>query len=220
MTANVMLKDYENLQSRDTETTNTIQNTISTISKEPVLYAPKENAEFKTDYDRVLHLTLISLRTHSTSEFKSHEYLNLNDVDSIKNALRNYCNNNERIAEFKKELIDDLTKFQDKINTKHIERIDALTKQKENIENQIKLLEKEQIKLNLQKMPKFFWSNSNRPLKECEAKIAALKGQSQQCTNKIGILKQEGPTANEKDILIHQMLLKEKYNQKIKLLVY
>lgn len=189
MSANAMLNDYRTLQLQDEEITN-----------------------IKMDHEKILNLTTISLKMYSTSYYKESAFLELSDIDQIKSALTNYLNKDEKIAEFKNELIGDLTDFQKKINTNHVQKLFALAKQKQEIEKQIKALDAEKRKL-MSKLPKFFWSY-DKTIKEYDNKIAALNVQVQKCVQKISSLEQARPSANEKDILLYQMSLKEKYTQK------
>ena len=51
------------------------------------------------------------------------------DLDQIKSALSNYANKNESIKAFKKELIEDLTNFQNQIKVTQVQRLEELKKQ-------------------------------------------------------------------------------------------
>ncbi|MDD3436966.1 MAG: hypothetical protein PHC64_07440 [Candidatus Gastranaerophilales bacterium] len=62
----------------------------------------------------------------------------------------------------------------------------------------------------MDKLTRILWPYDGKT-KQYDSQITKCKLQIQQCEQKIATLQESRPTANEKDILIYQMHLKEKY---------
>lgn len=193
-------------QALDNFSTNQINleavNFISTISQ--------ENDEFKTEYEKLLKLTSMSVKMYATSYYKSFTSLEPLEIEQIKTALANYKNDNKRINEFKSELIEDLTKFQHQIKINQVQKLNELRKQRQLMERQLRIFSVEKHKLIMDRLLKIAWPYDEKT-KEYDRKISTLEKQLERNEQKIINLKTMRPMANEKDILIYQMHLKEKF---------
>lgn len=177
-------------------------NYISTVTK--------ENDELKAEYEKLLKLTTMSVKMHSTSYYKTFTALEPIEIEQIKNALENYKNDNAKINEFKAELIEDLTNFQQQIKSNQIQKLNELRKQRQLMERQLRIFSVEKHKLIMDRLSKIAWPYDEKT-KDYDRKIAQLEAQLEQNAQKIIDLKSMRPMANEKEILIYQMHLKEKF---------
>lgn len=193
-------------QALDNFSTNQINleavNFISTVTK--------ENADLKAEYEKLLKLTTMSVKMHSTSYYKAFTSLEPMDIEQIKKALENYKNENPKINEYKAELIADLTNFQQQIKSNQIQKLNELRKQRQLMERQLRIFSVEKHKLIMDRLSKIAWPYDEKT-KDYDRKIAQLEAQLGQNEQKIISLKAMRPMANEKEILIYQMHLKEKF---------
>lgn len=180
---------------------------VSFISK-----VSQENDELKTEYEKLLKLTSMSVKMYSTSHYKSFTALEPFEIEQIKKALDNYKNDNARINEFKAELIEDLTNFQHQIKTSQVQKLNELRKQRQLMERQLRIFSVEKHKLIMDRLSKVAWPYDEKT-KDYDKKIATLESQLEQNEQKIISLKQMRPMANEKEILLYQMHLKEKFSK-------
>lgn len=217
MTANTTLNEYMTLNLKNLEDDSTIKNAINTIQKEFLNYYPKmpkiQEEDITVDYNKILNSIVLSVKKFAYSAYKDETYLESKDIDQIKSSLNNYMNHNDKIKEFKKELTNDLNEFQNQIRFNYNKKLMELEKQRRFYEKQIRVFEFEKNKLIMDRLAKIVWPYDEKT-KEYENKIAKLQAQLQQCIHKIGRLEQAQPSANEKDILIYQMHLREKYSKK------
>lgn len=213
MAANTTLNEYIKLH--DNEGDRTIKNATNAIKNGFVSYCSKVNEEQASDdCEKILNLTALSIKTFANSCYKSSAYLEPSDIEQIKNSLNNYSNNPERINEFKQELVNDLTDFQKQIKARHFERIAEMTKEKQFCDKQIRVLDFEKSKLIMDRLSKIVWPYDEKT-QAYDNKIAQLQIKAQQYTKKIENMKKMRPAANEKDILIYSMQLKERFASKI-----
>lgn len=215
MAANTMI-DYEAVSGADD--INTMKQAVRALKKEYAI-AGYNDSETNAEYERMLNLTTISLKMYATSYYKKTEFLESSDIDQIKAALHNYVNQDETLTEFKQELIGDLSEFQKKIKANHLQKLFVIAKQKQEYEKQVRAMEAEKSTLTANKVSTMLGLNKSK-IKELDAKINAQKSQVKKCAMKIADLEQAHPTANEKDILLYQLSLKEKYAKKAKTLIY
>lgn len=165
---------------------------------------------FEHEYTRVVNLTSLSVKTFAYSFTKEQAFLDKGDIDKIKNALNNYVNDNEKVNSFKNELIEDLNQFQKGIESKHAKQIAEYKNQKQIYENEMRTVWTERDNLATTGFSKIF-GNNNSKLKEYESKLILLRSKIAQLNQRIQELEKSLPIANEKDILMYQMHLKEKY---------
>lgn len=212
MIPETMLNDCVAFGVQNNEDDKTIKNATNAIKNDLVNYCSKinEEQEISSDYQRILKSIIISIKMFANFYYKNSTYLEISDIEHIKDSLNNYENKNKKINEFKQKLIEDLTQFQTEIKTKHIQRINDLIKERQFCEKQVKVLEFEKNKLITIRLSKIIWPYDKKT-KEYDSKIAQLELKTQQCINKIENLRKMKPIANEKDILIYNLHLKEKF---------
>ena len=217
MTASITLNEYLTLEFKNAEDANTIKNTISAIEKEFVNCYPKpkedKEKEIKADYEKLLNSLVLSVKICADASYKTSASLETKEIEQIKNSLNNYAGRHDKIKEFKKELIEDLTEFQKQIRTNYTQKLAGLEKQKRFCEKQVRVFEFEKNKLIMNRLSRIIWPY-DKQTKEYDNKIAKLQIQLQKYGQKIEQLQKMQPTANEKDVLIYQMHLKEKYSKK------
>ncbi len=213
MTASPMLDKYLEYELKKAEDANTIRNATLAIKNEFVASYPpqKMDEEFSLEeYNKVLSLTTLSVKMYANSYYKSNPYLDSKDIDQIKKALNGYTSDKQKIKEFKKSLIDDLTAFQKQINENHVKKLVDLTKQKRLLERDVQILDFEKNKLIMDRLSKIVWPYDAKT-KEYDNKIAAAQSKIEYYAQKIADIESLRPMANEKDILLYQLKLKEKY---------
>ena len=218
MTTSTTLNEYIKFELQNEEDERIISNAIHSIQKEFINYYSKakeheQEQDISADYSKILNSIVLSVKSFANSSYKTFTYLEDRDVEQIKSSLNNYTNNNEKITEFKKELMDDLTAFQKQIRTNHVQKLAEMEKQKRFCEKQTRVFEFEKNKLIMDRLSKIIWPYDAKT-KEYENKIANLHVQIQKYEQKIEQLQKMRPNANEKDILLYQMHLKEKYAKK------
>lgn len=201
------------LEMNNLENNETIKGITNVIKQEFVSsYVTKQVVEDDvTDYQKVLNMTALSMKMYANSYYKSAVFLDLSDIEQIKDSLNNYSNDN--VIEFKKEVIEDLTKFQNQIKANYIQKLSELGTQKQFLEKQAKVLDFERIKLIKERLAKIAWPYDQKT-KEYDSKIAKLQMQVQKFEQKIHELQQMRPMASERDILVFQMSLKDKLVKK------
>lgn len=175
--------------------------------------APKPANDLNTDCEKILNMTALSIKMFANSYYKKLPFLEPSDIDQIKESLNNYAKSDEKLKEFKKVIIEDLTAFQKQIKANHVQKLADLGRQKQLCERQIVALEFEKNKLIMDRLSKVVWPYDEKT-KEYDAKIAALQLQVKKYNQKIEETQQMKPIANEKDILMYRMHLNEKYRRK------
>ena len=213
MATNAVLNLNSLIDLNNQEDINTMKHATKAIRSEFIACynkAAKNEEDLSGIYEKILHLTNMSLKMYAKSHYKATAYLENLDIDQIKASLQNYANDNEKINEFKKAIIEDLSMFQKKKKESHIQKIVELNKQKQLLEKQIRIWDFEKNKLIAERLSKIMWPYDSKT-KEYETKIETTQGQLKIIGEKIENLQQTRPTANEKDILLYQMHLKEKF---------
>lgn len=215
MAANAILNNYIEFELKKAEDENIIKNVALAIKKEFVSTYPEKKEEKISDeeHDKILNMTSLSVKMYSNSYYKSTPYLDSMDIEQIKNALKNYASKQENVKEFKKALVDDLTEFGQQIKEKHFQKISEMVKEKHTCENEAKHFESLKNQLVMERLSKIVWPYDSKT-KEYDTKIAALQSKVEYYTQKITNLQSLRPMATEKDILLYQMHLKEKYSNK------
>jgi len=167
---------------------------------------------FEDEYSKILKLTTLSVKTFSNALSKDSIYLEINEIDRIKNALLTHHNKSAELEAFKEELMKDLSEFQGQIETKHNKQILDYRKQMQVYETEIKNITNEKNKITLEKLLSVAWLQGSKT-KEFENKIALLRAKIEKCSKLIKELESSTPTANEKDVLMYQIHLKDKYKR-------
>lgn len=170
----------------------------------------EKNSDIVKEYGKILDLTTLSMNLFANIYYKDFSFLEPSDIDLIKESLNNYINNSKKVREFKRELIDDLTDFQKEIKENQIQKISELTKQKLLYENQLKILSTQKQKLIISRLSNFKWPFDNE-IKKYDNKINNLQNKSKYYAQKMIRLQKMRPSADEKEILLYQMHLKEKF---------
>lgn len=208
MTASIVLRESENL-----EQVNVIANITDSIKMANLKHTLVKEVTSDVDYDKMLNLTTLSLKMYSNAYYKTAPSIESTDIEQIKMALKNFTNHSQSVSILKEALIKDLTFFQMKIITDHEQKIIDLKKQLQVYEKQIQMYDAERTKLIMERLYKIAWPYDAKT-KNYENKIIALQNQTEKLEQKITDLKQSRPSASEKDILLYQMSLKEKYAHK------
>lgn len=189
-----------------------LSNEKSNYSNDVISLAKPEEAkdEFAIESKKIISLATMSMKSLANSYYKTATFLEASDIEQIKVSLSNYTYNNEKTTEFKNAIIADLTEFQNKIKANYIQKIVELTKEKDFAEKQVKVLEFSKNKLVRERLARVEWPYDSKT-KEFDSKIAALQIRIQKNEQKIAEAQKMKPCATEKDILIYQMYLKDKY---------
>ncbi len=170
----------------------------------------EEVQDFSEDYRKILSMTNMSIKMLSTSYYKESTYLEACDIDQIKASLNNYANKDQKVLEFKQNIIHDLTQFQRQIKDKHLQEVIQITKQHQEFVKMVTTLEAEKEQLVRSRLAKMAWPYDAKT-KEYDNKIAMAKARVEQFAQKVEALKDKKPVASEKDIIVFQMSLKEKF---------
>lgn len=172
--------------------------------------AMNEERNYAKDYERILDLTEESIKKYTDSEYKFNNTLEPNEIEQIKKVLISFSTTQKEINEFKNAILEDLTAFQKQIFITHKERIIETAKEKETCEKQLRIQECEKNKLIMDRLSKISWPYDAKT-KEYDQKIAQLQAKMEQLTNKLTNLKATRPAANERDILLYKLSLREKF---------
>ena len=168
------------------------------------------NPQASGDYEKVVRFVAMSMKNMSNAYYKTSTFLDTQDVEQIKSALNNYIKADLKDCSFKKSIMEDLTDIQNKIKTKHIQKQKDLENEKTACERQAKVLEFAKSKLIMDRLSKIQWPYDSKT-QEYENQIQKLIIKAEKSGQKLEELKKMRPVADEKDILIYQMNIKEKY---------
>jgi len=210
MTATTVFTTYRTWETQKSNAKFSANNDFSATSQNCCFEADTTKAG---DVSQLLSQATMQMQKFANSKYKTNVMIEPTEIDQIKNSLNNYVSDDTKVAEFKKEILNDLTDFQEQIKTNYIGRIEDFYKQKQLCERQIKVLDVEKHKLIMDRLSKIEWPYDKKT-QEYDNKIAALKTQSKQLEQKMEEAQQMRPAANEKDLLIYQLKLKEKYSKK------
>lgn len=170
----------------------------------------EKTEDLTDDYAKILKMTSMSIKMYSNIYYKSLTYLEPCDIEAIKKALGDYHNQKDKIEEFKQDLIFDLTEFQQQIKNNHTKKFIDWTKKKILYERQIAILIREKERLIRERISNLIWPY-DRKTKSYDTQIKLLKLKAQKCIQKAAEIQALRPAANEKEILLFQMHLKDKY---------
>lgn len=160
--------------------------------------------------EKMLNFTENSIKKYAYHSLKTQVSLEPYEIDQVKKALIEYASTCEKTDEFKKQLLEDLTTFQHKILGNQKEKIMELIKEKDYCEKQIKVLEYEKHKLIMERLSKIVWPYDAKT-KKYDQQIAKLQAKAESYANKTQNQKDMRPAANERDILLYKMHLREKF---------
>ena len=198
------------------EDAKTITSAVNILKQEFVSCYPSEvdntSQEENQNIEKLFNMTNMSIKMYSKSYYKKSASLDTIELEQIKNALENYKNNNERVKNFKNEIIENLTSFQQQIRTNHVQKIVELRKEQKLMEKECAVLNVEKHKLIMDRLSKILWPYDEKT-KQYDARIAATELKIKRLAQRAEELEAARPSAKEKDILLYQMQLKEKYAQ-------
>lgn len=163
-----------------------------------------------SEYQKIVKLTSISIKSMSNAYFKSRCYLAINDIDKIKDSLNNFSSDNSKVKVFKAQMIDELSSFQERITMNHVETLRKMRKEKSTLERNAKELEAEKNKIVRERLAKVQWPYTQRT-KEIDTTLEKITLQVERYTQRIQEMEELPPIAEEKDLILYQMQFKEKY---------
>lgn len=211
MTLNAAFKDSFLLELESTENKSVENATIAIKNGFANFYSTvKEEPEHNKDCEQVLNLTVIAIKKYANSHYKFNTSLEPNEIEQIKKALIGYVNNNDKVNALKKEILEDLTAFQNNILSNHKQKITELAKEKEACQKQLRIYECDKHKLIMDRLSKIVWPYDEKT-REYDQKIAQLQAKVEQYVQKIANLNSMRPAANERDLLMYNLHLKEKF---------
>lgn len=214
MATSVATAKYQENALKKVEDSNVLNDISGIIKSKYIVYFPAETEEdYCEDYDKLLSMTSIALKKHANSNYKSTPYLEPSDIEHVKICLNNLKNEQEQVKQFKIDLINDLTNFQRQIEVNYRQRISELEKENSVCAKQMRILDLEKHKLIMDRLSKILWPY-NSTTKDYDAKIANLEIKIKRNKTKIEELKVMRPAANEKEVMLYIMHLKEKYTKK------
>lgn len=200
MTASASLRDYTIFEFLDE---------ISSPSKAEFVSVTQDD-DLRKEYREILAHTTTSIKACANSNYKSHEFLEESDIEKIKSSLNKFVNNDEKVNQFKKALIDDLTNFQKQIKINHAQNIADLVEEKQFCEKQIKIFEFAKHKLVMNRLAKIEWPYDEKT-KEYDKKIETLDAKLKKIEQDIELSKTMRPMVKEKEIMAYQAQLEKKF---------
>ena len=162
--------------------------------------------------DKIFKQTTMSIKSFANVAYKSKTFLDIEDINQIKESLANYANKDERVSDFKNAIIEDLTEMQKQIKVNYKAKLDKLRIEKHECQKQITVVEFEKNKLIMDRLSKIQWPYDEKT-KEYDIKIALLTLKTQKIEQKFSEISKTRPSADEKEILMYQLKLKEKYSK-------
>lgn len=210
MTASILFNEQTVANIKQLEDALTIESITKSITQENCIQKPINCQETEAEYNKILNMTNLALKVIANSNYKTKVCLEVSDIEQIKSSLVNFASKKDRINLLKKELIEDLTSFQKQIKAKHCEVFETLFTQKQKLERQIGVLNFEKHKLIMQRLSNIIWPYDSKT-KAYDEQIEALQKQIEIVLKKLENYKQTSAAASEKDILLYQMHLKEKF---------
>lgn len=166
--------------------------------------------DLRKEYKEILDYTRDSIKSCASSNYKAHTFIEESDIEKIKSSLNKFVNKDEKVNEFKKALINDLTDFQKQIKINHAQNIADLTEEKQFCEKQIKIFEFAKHKLVMSRLSKIEWPYDEKT-KEYDKKIEILEAKLKKIEQSIDLAKTMRPMAKEKDIIMYQVQLEKKF---------
>lgn len=166
-----------------------------------ILENPAE-ISFKTTLDKIT----AEIKTTASSQFKGIAYIEPNEIENIKKMLvTEECDSRK-----KQELEKELTNFQKNITANYFHNLNEYKENRIDCIAQIARLEDVKKQLVMNRLSQMVWPYDQKT-KEYDAKIANLKIQLARTEQKLSEIEAMSPAAHEKDILLFQVQLKEKF---------
>ena len=185
----------------------------NTFSVDTVEFVSTTENKSALEISKLVKMTSMSINTSANAQFKTRCYLTPHDVETIKDALNNFTSKDVTVNNFKAQLISDLTDFQDKIVTNHIATLRKLRSEKALLEKSARDLDAAKNKIVMDRLSKIQWPY-NEVTKQIDSKIAVINVKTAKYAKRIQELEETKPVAEEKDLILYQMEMKQKYNVK------
>jgi len=139
--------------------------------------------------------------------WKGHTFIEPSEIENIK---KNILTVDKRITKKGAELQKELTGFQERIFSDYRNMVSEYHSKKMDCLAQIDILESEKRQLVMKKLSQGLWP-FDKKIKAYDTQIANLKLKFKRYTQKLETVEAMRPAANEKEILMFQMELKEKF---------
>lgn len=175
-------------------------NISSSFSLEPEEVYSDENL------DLIVNKIASAMNAAANSKFKNSRFVEPSELEDVKKLLSQEKCSPALKQEFEKEL----TNFQDKIKSNYSQQLKEYKKERINCEMQLDFYETTKKELVMKRLSQMLWPYDDQT-RAYDNKIATLKIEIARCTQKIEAIEAMRPAAKEKDLLIFQMQLKEKF---------
>lgn len=158
--------------------------------------------------DMVVDKILSAITDMANIQYKGASYVEPREIEQVKQMLETeQC---DVVA--KKEITEELTKFQESIQANYKHTIAELRARKLELEEQMEAIEKEKSKIVSKRISQFLWpfDDSTRAY---DGKIYNLKCKIRSCEQKIEEYAAMRPMAREKELIRFNMQMKEKFTK-------
>lgn len=156
--------------------------------------------------DLIVGKIAAAMNTAANLHFKGSTFLEPCEVENVKSILDTEKCDIATKNKFKKELTD----FQEQIKTNYVQQIKTYKEQQLYCETHIERLEATKKQIVMDRLAKMSWPYDEKT-RAYDRKIDTLKIQVERIKQKTAELESMRPAAKEKDILIFQHQLKEKF---------
>lgn len=156
--------------------------------------------------DLIVNKIASAMNDMANIKYKGSTFLEPCEVENVKKIL----DTEECDAEIKTKFEKELTNFQEQIKVNYVQQIAEYTDKKMLYDEQIERLECLKKQLVMERLSQMSWPYDEKT-REYDRKISSLKIQSERYSQRIEEIKSLRPAAKEKDILIFQVQLKEKF---------
>lgn len=158
----------------------------------------------KPNLSKVMDTVVDSL--NKSVQHKSSAFLELDEIEGLKNSLSDNLFSVQMVSIVK----DELTKFENQIKENHSKKIQEINEERASIDSQIDELNSLKQEIMTKRLSQMLWPFDERT-KMIDKKIGALKLKDQRCSEKISETLIMAPVASEKDILIFQTQMEQKF---------
>lgn len=164
------------------------------------------NEVFEVDFTKIIDSVASSMMKAANRPSKEGAFIDLDEIEHIKNSISDSDFDMQIISEVKNEL----TNFEAQIKENYSKKIQQISEEKSSYEDQIEALLEVKDELVRKRLSLMQWPFDEKT-KMIDKKIEALKLQDERCSRKVTDILTREPIANEKDILIFKMKLTEKF---------
>lgn len=156
--------------------------------------------------DLIVNKIASAMNAAANQKFKGSTFLEPCELEDVKKILdTEKCD-----LATKNKFEEEITNFQKQIKTNYVQQINEYNEKKILCDMQIERLESLKKHLVMERLSQMSWPYDERT-REYDRKIATLKIQSERCSQRVQEIRTLRPAAKEKDILIFQVQLKEKF---------